>query len=93
MTGITNQKIGTGDTVNLAKLQGEDQFRFDTFIDEASSTITYYGLASPGTATSSAKWRILRKQVVGNITKYRYANASAEFDQIWDNRASLDYTD
>jgi len=91
--GIVNQKIGTGDTVDLAKLQGEDQFRFDVFIDEASAAITYYGICSPGIASNVAKWRILRKQIVGNVTKYRYANSSSDFNQIWDNRASLTYAD
>lgn len=54
----------------------------------------YIAIAKPGTATSTAKWQIKKLTFDGNnnITKIEYANGSPNFDQIYDNRASLSYS-
>jgi len=62
-------------------------------IDNASSSITYYGYADPGSADSSAAWRILRKEVVSaTVTEFKYADGDTNYDNIWDDRASLTYS-
>lgn len=56
----------------------------------------YIGEAKPGTADSGNGWRIYRLAYVGATTciaKRRYANGSSEFDKVWDDRATYDYTD
>ena len=65
----------------------------DSRIDYASSTISYFGSASPGSATSSSKWQIRRqtKDSQGRTTKIEFAAQKASFDQVWDNRATLTY--
>lgn len=60
-------------------------------VDEASSTITYVGQAVPGTATSSASWSIKRIDTTSG-TVILWANGTAAFTQIWDNRAALPYS-
>lgn len=62
-------------------------------IDVASSTVAYKGDASPGTATSSASWRISRitTNSSGSIT-IEYADGNTNADNVWDNRASLSYS-
>lgn len=59
---------------------------------DASGNVEYVGEASPGSATSSAVWRVqkLTYDGSGNLTTVATANGGA-FDQIWDNRASLTY--
>lgn len=54
----------------------------------------YIGVASPGTATSSALWKIIKLTFDGNnnVTAIQYANGTPNFDQIWDNRSSLSYS-
>jgi hypothetical protein len=64
---------------------------FITRVDEASSTITYVGEANPGTATSGAFWRIFKMDTSSGLTKL-YADGDLNFDNIWDNRASLSYS-
>ena len=56
------------------------------------SDIEYVGEAYPGTATSSAGWRI-KKMIYsgGNLIDVRYANADDSFTHIWDSRATYTY--
>lgn len=63
-----------------------------SYIDEASSTITYIGKAAIGTATSAASWQIQKILVSGTVTSITYAGGTDNYDQIWDNRASLSYS-
>lgn len=66
-----------------------------TLIDEAQSVptnITYIGKAKLGTATSDAGWQILRIERSSTITTIQFANGSPRYNQIWDNRSSLTYT-
>lgn len=54
----------------------------------------YIGLATPGTLTSESTWLIKKLTFDGsnNPTAIKYANGSPNFDQIWDNRASLSFS-
>lgn len=63
-----------------------------TIVDKSSSPTEYYGSANPGTATSAAYWKILRKTVSGSIDTYEYADGDSNFDNVWDDRASLSYS-
>lgn len=62
-----------------------------TLIDEVSTSVTYIGKAAPGSATSSAVWRIQRLTTTGPDLAVEYA-AGGAFSQAWDNRASLSYS-
>lgn len=62
-------------------------------LDEATATITYIGTALPGTATSSALWKIKRLTFSANCSFItEWANGSIAATNIWDNRASLSYS-
>lgn len=61
------------------------------YTDVASGTVTYVGESEPGTATSAAGWRIQRKTTSGSLTKVEWADGNGRFDNVWDNRASLNY--
>jgi len=65
---------------------------FKTIVDKTSSPTEYYGFANPGTATSSAYWKIMRKTVSGAIETFEFADGDANFDNVWDDRASLSYS-
>lgn len=58
----------------------------------------YIGEALPGTQDSDAGWRIyrygyVRDPVSGDMLSgtIRYANGNANFDKVWDDRASYEY--
>lgn len=59
---------------------------------QASSTVAYAGQADPGTLTSAASWRVYRLTTVGEDVILEYADGNANFDNVWDNRASLSYS-
>lgn len=61
-------------------------------IDRASGTTWYIGRALPGSATSSAVWQIMRLTFSGGLlTAVEWADSNDNFDNVWDNRASLSY--
>lgn len=66
---------------------GSSTTSYDRLIDEVSSSVMYVGDAAPGSATSSAVWRI--KKITP--TSIRFAGGAATFANVWDNRASLGY--
>lgn len=64
---------------------------YATRIDEASATVTYIGKADPGTASSAASWQIQKVDTTSG-TVITFADGNSNFDNIWDNRASLSYS-
>jgi len=61
-------------------------------IDEVSASVSYIGHSLPGMSTSSPEWRIMKLTVSGSLTRQTFAEGSADFDKIWDNRASYTYS-
>jgi hypothetical protein len=51
----------------------------------------YIGYAAAGTLPSEAKWQIIQLDTSSGVVM-TYANGSANYDQIWDDRASLAYS-
>lgn len=60
-------------------------------VDDASNTITYIGEAAIGSLASAAVWRIKRTSSTTQLTTIEYADSNSNFDNIWNNRASLTY--
>jgi hypothetical protein len=63
-----------------------------TLVDEVSGNLTYIGIAKLGTPDASTGWQILRIQKTGSVTTLQYADGNARYDNIWNDRASLTYT-
>ena len=63
-----------------------------TRVDSVSAALTYVGKALPGTVTSVSEWRITEITVVGNETIILWADGNTDFDNEWDERASLSYS-
>lgn len=60
-------------------------------LDQVTSTLFYVGEATFAAPTSSALWRI-RKIDTSTGVDVRWADGNANFDNVWDNRASLSYS-
>jgi hypothetical protein len=57
-------------------------------VDQANSTTIYLGEGLFGALTSEAKWLIKKIDLTNGVV---ITAASQDFNQIWDNRASLTY--
>lgn len=60
-------------------------------LDEASATVSYIGEAAPASSTSASVWRIRKLDTTSGVALL-YADGNTQFDNVWDNRASLTYT-
>ncbi len=58
-------------------------------VDKVSSTVTYFGSTTFGAQEDEAKWFISRITKAGTITSVDLA--SDQFNQVWNDRATLDY--
>lgn len=73
----------TGDPVDaLARIK----------VDDSVSGTTYIGMATPGSSTSAAVWRIFRIVETAGDTDMTWADGNILFDNIWDNRTGLSYS-
>jgi hypothetical protein len=81
-----------GDVSTGRRLKYTQSVPLTAIIDEVDADTTYIGLTKPGTAESSALWRIMKIVVVGTVTSIKMADGDDLFNNIWDNRASLTYS-
>lgn len=81
-----------GDVDTGRRLKYVQDVPLKQIIDAASATATYIGETLPGTATSSALWRIKKIDETSNPTTILFADGNDKFDNVWDNRASLSYS-
>ena len=79
---------------NWHPLTGDQVINAKQRIEYVSATINYYGLASPGAATSDAGWQIRRETLdsQSRTIQIDFAGGTLEYNQIWDNRATLAYS-
>lgn len=61
--------------------------------DAITPTVAYFGRAVPGSLTSAAVWQIKKLDfgVDGDVA-VTWADGDADFNNVWDNRASLSYS-
>ncbi len=75
-------------------LQAQDAGNWTQLLDyDADGNVIYHGKAIPGTASSAAAWQIKKfAYTAGNLTAITFANGSADYSAVWDDRASLSYS-
>ena len=88
---VTNASIAIT-SVTLTSILDELQKEEAQNIDEASSTVTYIGLAAIGTSGASALWKIKKISISGAVTTITWADGNDNYDNVWNNRASLSYS-
>lgn len=76
ITILTDDKQGKNLTVRL---------------DQISADLFYVGKALIGSIDSNSTWQIVKYTKTGNILKSEYANGSELFNQIWNNRLTINY--
>lgn len=79
-------------TARVDALEAEAMFVPALQFDYIDDTTFYRGEAVPGTATSAALWRVQRITITGDDLVIEWADGSANFTKIWDDRLSLTYS-
>lgn len=88
---LTDGSGGTISDSNPLPVQLDGDFAINVQIDSGDSQIEYIGTAVIGSVTSAAVWKIKRvNYTTGTVIKYADGNES--FDNIFDNRESLNYS-
>lgn len=59
-------------------------------VDDSADPVLYVGKAPTGTLTSQSLWQILKLDETTGLV-LTYADGDGNFDNVWDNRASLSY--
>lgn len=78
----------------MARITAEIEGRQIMNVDYAGgANPVYVGYAAAGTADADAAWMITKYTYdsSGNVTAARFAGGAADYDQVWDDRASLSY--
>lgn len=92
LTGTTDRlrRIQVDAAGNI--IQGDKPYT--TLLDyNGGNAPVYVGEAAPGSATSAAAWKIKRLSYSGdNLTAVEWADGDTQYDNIWDNRASISYS-
>lgn len=70
---------------------GAEEEMFDMEIDSSNPAAVYIGYAQPGTAKATAGWRIKRVSDSGTSVSVEWAGGTADFVNIWNDRASYTY--
>ena len=61
-------------------------------VDEVSATLVYVGYAQVSSPDGSlAVWKIKKIERVGTVWEIRYADGDELYDNIWNNRFSINY--
>lgn len=61
-------------------------------ISDSDGTDMYYGYALfLGADTSEPVWRIRKETGTGTVIKVQWADGNGNYDNVWDDRASLTY--
>ena len=60
---------------------------------DENGNVLYKGEADPGSSTSDSVWRIEKYEydANGNLVAVLFAEGTADFDKVWDNRESYNY--
>jgi hypothetical protein len=63
-------------------------------VDEASSTVFYKGWANPGASAAAAVWRLQRitLSTLDADATIEWAEGNTNYDNVWNDRASLSYS-
>jgi hypothetical protein len=88
-----NALNATADTIKNAVNTLDSKIFFEpVMVDESNPNLIYKGFASPAASTDAPVWAIQRISISNEIASYQWARGAKNFDNIWNNRATLSYS-
>lgn len=94
VTDVTTVQPHVVDTLIHVTKVGEEDILYTRRVDfQNDDTLIYRGEADIGTLDAEPKWRVRRLLIASDDDVVEeYADGSAAFNKIWDDRASFTYT-
>jgi hypothetical protein len=89
---VTGTQSGDKRGMDVYMLNAAGATEYETRVDEPSSATTYVGQAAIGSVVGDSVWRIKRILISGTETIIEWADGDSNFDNVWDDRASLSYS-
>lgn len=86
--GVNIYRVAVGPNGELISSSANLATRLD---DYTTASVTYVGKAAIGSGVASAVWQISKIDETSGVV-ITWADGNANFDNIWDNRASLTYS-
>jgi len=80
-----------GQVINPATEDSLQPLDYIFRVDQSSGTVIYIGKGSASASTASAVWRISKVDTSSLLT-VTFADGNGNYDNVWDNRASLSYS-
>jgi hypothetical protein len=91
-TSLYLSEVGTQGPPGAPGTGGEEEMPYDLEVDDTSTpNVTYIGQADPGTAVATAAWRIKKITESGSGTSVDWADGTADFTKVWDDRLTYTY--
>lgn len=75
----------------IERLQIGMEQQYDRLVDTEGDYV-YIGEATPGTARDAASWRIKRVYEIGDDVEIIWADNTANFTKVWNDRATYEYS-
>jgi hypothetical protein len=90
---VTGETVGTKRALHVYDLAGSGATKYAIRTDKTTTVgTTYVGYAAVASANSSAVWQIFKMvDSLGDLT-ITYADGNSDFDNVWNDRASLTYS-
>jgi hypothetical protein len=83
---------GTSQRWRVVRNGGASDVAYKLELDDVGGGVTYIGEAVPGTATSDPNWRIKKLIETAPDLEIAWADGTAAFTKVWDDRVSLSYS-
>lgn len=77
-------------STGAVEAEAGDNLATQVATNSGDANITYLGEAAIGEATSAATWQIMKIDRTSG-TVITWADSNENYDNVWDNRESLDY--
>ena len=87
---MPGKSLRAGETFQSIRRADKEIMYVDS--DDTTADVTYIGYAYPGSGTDEAVWKIKKVDDTTAVTKVTWADGDTEYNNVWDDIASLSYS-
>lgn len=92
ISGVATERNQEIEISELQNIKTNQLFVEPQISDESNPRTIYRGFATPGSITSVRVWAIQKIENNGGVISYLWAGGNRNFDKVWDDRKTLQYS-